>query len=147
MVTKISDNFIFHYERPSFISKWNDITVPYNNLYGKIACIGDETLNMLNCKKVITSFNKELNDIFFEALRYYFNMNVAIFIGVDKYRAYLKYKTYFKDKYQLFAIKEQYLSEGQMLGYLYNLFAGYITKYDQLSNIFSKIFDKPRLRS
>lgn len=112
-------------ERPDYIKEYEEIKIHYERLY-------DTKISAKNSKKIsdetlVTQFDKEMNDIFFEALRHYVNINCVVFFGYSKKRVFEKYKKYFSKTYYLYGIKEIiFENSNQKNSFIYQLYSNEI---------------------
>lgn len=116
----VDTNYIFHYERITFIKRFDEITKPYTIL-NNYKSISVYNMEILNKRKVIQGFDKEMDNIFFEAIRYYFNLNCVIFFNIQLEEAYLKFKKHFVNDFTLYGIKVLKLNFNKFKNIFYQL--------------------------
>ena len=92
------------YENPNYINDFSEIYEQYEKIYGKK--ITDETKSVIDRKKVIIKFSNELDKIFFEALRFYHNINCVLFFGLNNKTVLNRYYEHFNQYFKLYGIKK-----------------------------------------
>lgn len=101
---KMNNELRTKYENPNYINDFSEIYEQYEKIYGKK--ITDETKSVIDRKKVIIKFSNELDKIFFEALRFYHNMNCVLFFGLNNKTVLNRYYEHFNQYFKLYGIKK-----------------------------------------
>ena len=135
----VATDYIFHYERPTFIGNFDELVVPYLRLNDD-KIISANNLDILNKKKVIQKFDLEMDNIFFEALRYYFNLTCVLFLNIDLESTYLKFKTNFSKDFKLYGIKMMMLNFQKIRNILYQFRNQEYDTMIKLDQYISKIY-------
>lgn len=113
----VETNYYINYENITFISDFSEI----KNNYLKISDISVSNKKLLEKKKVIQKFDNEMDLIFFESIRYYFNLSCILFISLDIESVFLKYKNNFKNEFDLYGIKELFVSKKVLINIIYQM--------------------------
>ena len=91
------------------LSSFNDLRVPTNEIYDRLNYKNIRVRDKLNLiiknKKVINTFDDDIDNIVLNALNYYDNLNTFVIFGKDKSVSYKYFVDNFKEDYILYGIK------------------------------------------
>ena len=131
-------------ERPFFIENYEELGHYYEKLYDTKISLKNK--RKLDEKTLVVQFDKEMNDIFFEALRHYVNINCVVFYGYSKKRVFEKYKKYFSKEYYLYGIKELvFKNNNQKNSFIYQLYSNEILNQSDFKNFRNYYEDKDKV--
>ena len=107
------------------LSSFNDLRVPTNEIYDRLNYKNIRVRDKLNLiiknKKVINTFDDDIDNIVLNALNYYDNLNTFVIFGKDKSVSYKYFVDNFKEDYILYGIKHLELNASMIPKILYQL--------------------------
>ena len=107
------------------LSTFNDLRVPTNEIYDRLNYKNIRVRDKLNLiiknKKVINTFDDDVDNIVLNALNYYDNLNTFVIFGKDKPTSYKYFVDNFKEDYALYGIKQLELNASMIPKIMYQL--------------------------
>lgn len=107
------------------LTKYEDLAIPLEDIWDKLNYKSISLKNKLNLlisnKKLIHSFDDDIDNIMLYALSYYDNINSFVLFGKNKSDAYNYYLNNFKDDYILYGLKHLELNSSIIPKIMYQL--------------------------
>jgi hypothetical protein len=108
------------------ICKFKDLSKPLFEKWVEYNYDNCEHKSEINCiinkKKLITNFTSVINEMFIDALNYYDNLDVILFINSNKKKIFNFYLNNLKNDITIYGIRDLTVSHKQLQGIIYQIF-------------------------